>query len=69
MGDETIVAVVNKGGRSLDLNIGGVIPLARVRLDTSMLAEDHQAVVRRLVACWNLHRDEKLADLEARRGA
>jgi hypothetical protein len=68
--DETvgIVASINKGGRSLDLNIGGNIPLTRVRLEASMLAEQHQAVVRRLVLLWNADRSTPLAELERRFG-
>ncbi len=53
-----------RGGRSLDLDLDGV-PLARVRLDTALLAEEHQALVRRLVACWSLHLGTPLAELEA----
>lgn len=59
-----VTARLSKGGRSLDLDLHGV-PLARVRLDTSLLVEEHQAVVRRLVAVWNLQRADSLEALEA----
>ena len=66
---QQLAAVVNKSGRSLDLEPKpGDGFGARVRLDSSLPAELVQELVRRLAAAWNVSLGTPLAELERKGG-